>query len=396
MITENLDKYLYRRQYFLGPRPVGLPGNWKTIRISKDYILSFHPDLPVISVRSYDKSIHLLGYIIDSKNPSFDDEQVMHSIIEKSKVADEVFENLADKCGRYVIIVQIGEEFRIFSDACGLRQVFFHVDENRMVWSASQPHLIAAQLGIEINDMIKQDLHKPPLFRSGNYWYPGTVTLFDGVFHLLPNHYLDVHLGQVIRYWPRTKLEPLSMSECVPIVSEILSNIIEGAAYRYHLAFAISSGLDSRTLLSTSRRFAGNILFFTHACPGPIDQSPDVYIPAKMLKDLGLSHYVLIHPEKPADDFKVILEENIFMGRISKGMNALSVFNQFKNENKEVLVIFGNCSEITKRDRFRFPKTPKPLIRGTTLAAMARMSKSKVAKKRIRKMGEPSQKINKV
>ena len=66
-----------------------------------------------------------------------------------------------------------------------------------------------------------------------------------------------------------------------------------------------------------------------------------------------------------------------------------------KSENKEIVVLYGNCSEITKRDRFRFPKTPKPLISGTVLAAMALMSQSNIAVEEFAKWLIPVKKLTK-
>ena len=150
----------------------------------------------------------MLGYIIDPYNPSFDDSQIMQDVIDKSKTADDVFVNIADKCGRFVIIVKIEDDFRIFSDACGLRQVFYHVDKNNSVWCSSQPHLIAEQLGIEVNEEVKSDLHKTTLFKTVEHWYPGNITLFDNIFHLTPNHYFDLTSRELYSILAQGTLEP--------------------------------------------------------------------------------------------------------------------------------------------------------------------------------------------
>lgn len=337
------------------------------------------------AVCSQNKSIHLLGYIIDSKNPSFDDEQIMRSIIDKSKVPDDVFENLADKCGRFVMIVKIGDEFRIFSDACGLRPVFSYLDNDNRIWSASQPHLIANHLGLKIDENIRRQLHRLPLFQGEEYWYPGTLTLFENIYHLLPNHYMDINSGKTSRYWPRNVLSPISLSECLPIASGILSNIIEGASLRFNLAFAISGGLDSRALFSTSRKVSDKIQYFSFSPVSPGKSFPDAEIPARMLHDMGLHHHVIFPPDNIDTEFIDVFQKNVFTARKKKGINAFSFYNYFRNENKEFLVVSGDFSDITKRSRTRFPKSPKLLINGSTLAAMARMPSTQIAKKEFAK-----------
>lgn len=395
MFEGQTEKYLYRRQYIVAPHPIDSFRNWKQIRLSKDYVLTTHPDLPVIVAKCQDKSIYLLGYIIDPYNPYFDDSQVMESVIDKSKTADDVFANIADKCGRFVIVVKMGNDFRIFSDTCGLRQVFHHVDQRNSVWCASQPHLIAEQLGMEVNKMVESDLHKSSLFKTEEHWYPGNITLFDNIFHLTPNHYFDITSMKSVRYWPKERLSPMSISECIPKVSVLLSGIIEGAVHRFNIAFAISCGRDSRTLFAASRKVAKYIHYFTQAPKTAVDSDPDVLIPSTMLKQMGLEHSVLVLPEKLDENFEAILKKNVFTARIAKGLNAISIYDHFKGENKEIVVLYGNCSEITKRDRFRFPKTPKQLLSGIALATMAQMSRSKIAIKQFREWLIPVKKLTK-
>lgn len=383
MFNENPEKYLYRRQYLLGPRLSNEFRNWKQIQVTADYYLTFHPDLPMTKVSNEFNTILLLGYLIDPYNPSFNDSQIMQNILNKSQNADDVFFNLADKCGRYVVILNFNGIFRIFSDACGLRQVFYHIDEQNQVWCSSQPHIIAKQLNIKINEDIKNDLYQTQLFKSTEHWYPGNLTLFDGIFHLTPNHYFDIKLRKSFRYWPWERLNPLSISECIPKVTKLLKGIIEGASFRYNLAFAISSGLDSRTLFSVTRKVANEIHYFTQSHGASQEVNPDVLIPSKMLKELGLKHSVLSISNYIDKNFYEILKRNVFTARRVKGLNAYSIFDYFKVEQKEIVVLYGNCSEITKRDRFRFPKTPRSFLTGKALAAMAKMSHSAIAVKQF-------------
>jgi hypothetical protein len=395
MFKEACETYLYRRQYILAPCPVKDFNGWQQFRVGKDSYLAAHPDLPVTEVHYEDRSFYLLGYIIDPYNPSYDNTRVMKTIIEKSITADDVFECIADKCGRFVLMIVVGTDFRIFSDACGLRQVFYYFDSRRSVWCSSQPHLIANHVDARVSDPIKSDLDRTPLFHSKEHWYPGTITLFDGIYHLTPNHYLDGNSGASVRYWPKKRLDPISMSECVPEVSKLLKGIIKGASHRYKLAFAISCGLDSRTLFSASREVSESIHYFTHARKSEVESNPDVSIPSAMLKKLGLKHSILVPPHGLEEEFESIFSRNVFTARKAKGLNAMSVYNQFKDADRQLLVIYGNCSEITKRDRFRFPITPAPIITGTVLAAMAFMRGSRIAVREFNKWLEPVKALTK-
>lgn len=395
MFKEQKGKYLYRRQYIAGPRFVSIFENGKHVRISEKFFLTAHPDLEITEAHYRNGSIFMLGYIIDPVHPTYDNQQVMQEVISTVKTADEVFLKLADKCGRFVVIVNIQDDFRIFSDACGTRQVFYHTDKTGAVWCSSQPHLIAKQLGIEVDESIKNDLHAATLFKTEEHWYPGIITLFTDIFHLTPNHYFDISAKKTVRYWPTELLNPLSITECIPLVSAILSGIIQGAEHRFNLAFAVSCGLDSRTLLSTSKKVSERIHFFTQTEKSAIDHDPDVLIPKALFKQLGLKHDIVVLPDTLDEGFKDIMQENVFTARVVKGLNAISIHDHFKNNNKEVVVLYGNCSEITKRDRFRFPKTPTFLLSGAALAAMAQMSRSTLAVHEFAKWLSPVKKLTK-
>lgn len=379
MFDAKKEKYSYRRQYILAPRFVEHFDDWKHVQVSEDLFLSYHPDLPVTVTRHKNRRIYLLGYIIDSQNPYYDDLRIMKNVVCDSRTLDDLFVNLSDKCGRFVVIAHFEEDFCIFGDACGTRQIFYHVDMHNHVWCSSQPHIIADILGININAETNNDLKKTTLFRSPEHWYPGNITLFDNIYHLTPNHCFDLVTKKTLRYWPKERLQKLSISECLPKVSILLNNMIEGAAHRFNLAFAISCGLDSRTLLAASKTVSKDIHYITQTNQSTKETDPDVLIPTALLKRLGLKHSVLILPETLDENFREIMQTNVFTARPIKGLNAVSIYEHFRNEEKEITVLYGNCSEITKRDRFRFPKTPKLLISGLALAAMAQMSHSSVA-----------------
>ena len=374
-------KYLYRRQYIVGPRFINsLPG-WEYIKITDRYFLTVHPDLPV--TREYRNSdfIILLGYILDPYNPAHNDSQIINDIIESVKSADEVFDKLSAKCGRFVMIVKIKEDFRIFNDTGGMRQIFYHIDSSDNLWCASQSIIIAEQLGLHIDENIKKDLNKSFLFRkSSDHWYPGRISPFKEIYHLTPNHYIDLNNNDYIRYWPAKSLAPISIPECVEKTSTLLRGIFKSACCRFDkLALGISSGLDSRLLLAASNVPEADIDYFTQT-EGQIGyEDPDTGITSTLLAQLGLKHSILVLPEKLDTDFNTLFRRNVFTARTIKGINAYSLFKNFNAESQDIVVLYGNLHEITKRDRYRWPRLPNILIRGAALTEMAQMTGSRIA-----------------
>ncbi|MCB2167353.1 MAG: hypothetical protein KQI78_06800 [Deltaproteobacteria bacterium] len=384
-LNKNKVDYLYRRQFILSPKKVHIFKSCNYLQICDNLFLSAHSDLGIAQAHYDNKSIYLLGFILDPNNIKISDYEILSNILKNSKNEVEVFEQLSDKCGRFIIILKFGSNIRIFSDACGTRQIFYHIDKSGNIWCASQPHLIANELGIQINLKTKHDLMKSSVFKSDERWFPGRITLYDNVFHLTPNHYLDLTTYKSIRYWPNKFLRPQTIEQALPKVQRLLTGIIKAAVYRYRTGFAISCGYDSRTLLATSKQVSNKIHFITQTSKDRINTDPDVIIPTKLLKKLGLHHNIILLPNNFEGELFDIFQSNVQMARKGKGINAISIYDQLSLNNENIVMIYGNCSEITKRDRFRFPKTPKLFLNGFILASMAQMSRSKIA---IREFGK--------
>lgn len=370
------QKYLYRRQYVLGPPASAgcIPGH--SIAVADGYHLTSHPDLEVTKASAGGNWLVLLGYLLDPYAPGASNEAILQEVLGDTKTPDDILSLLCNKCGRYVVIAKTGDELRMFSDAVGMRQIFYCKDAAGNLWCASQPHILAQCLGIGVDETIRSDLSKTALFASQKYWYPGSLTLFSGIYHLMPNHYLHLHNKEQVRYWPNRRLSPVPLEECVAKSGELLSRIIDSASRRFsNLAFAVSSGLDSRVLLAASRGSSGKITYFTHLRNDEEKSEPSLSVPSQLCNTLGLSH-LYVHEEQVDGWFEQLFNANVFTARRSTMSNAFAIYKQFELEEKDLTIIYGNCAEITKRDRSRYPKLPDFLITGASITEMALLSQS--------------------
>ncbi len=386
------NKYLFRKQFAIGPAFLDQFAHWQRIAMG-DLCITAHPDLELTKATRGDDYLYLLGYILDPHNAANTNLDIITEILTKAKSADDIFTLLADKCGRYVIIAKLDAESRIFSDATGMRQVFYHRDAEGKLWCASQPHIIAEHLGIMADVAVALDLQKTTLFSSeSNYWYPGSVTLYPEIHHLIPNHYLDLHQKITVRYWPRQRLKPISVDEAVETSSGLLRGIIRSAGHRFsNLAFAISSGLDSRLLLAASKDNGKKIKYFTHIHRNSTD--PHAWIPSRLCEQLGLPHTAIEFPAKVAEEFEGIFKRNVLTARKSTMQNAYAIYNHFEADKNNLTVLYGNCAEITKRDRCRYPQVPEFLITAKSITEMALLSKSKTALHEFEKWLVPVKKL---
>jgi hypothetical protein len=190
------ERLLYRSQFILGPHYIEKFRTWGKIRICKSIHITVHPDLNSYQVINNGKSITLLGYILDPNNPEDSDSDIVN------KLSREIFDDTANYFkqtynfgGRWILIVDDGEEIRLFTNPAGLRQVVY-TDKNctKDFWCASQLGTIAEILNLEMDNDAVSFINS---FKKKNdeYYWPGDSSPYREIKHLLPNHYLELKGG---------------------------------------------------------------------------------------------------------------------------------------------------------------------------------------------------------
>lgn len=371
------DPLLFRRQFIMGPEKFQKYPKWNSLELPEGYTITAHPDLKMSMIKKGEYYIVLLGYILDPINAELSDEQILEKIYHKDLNFIELISQFDALAGRYVCVSNIGKVIRIFNDTIGFRQVYYCYDKKGKIWCSSQPVLLAERLGLQVDKLIEIDLHCSELFRNGGeYWYPGNMSLYKEIHHLLPNRYLDIVSQKEVRYWPCKPLEKISFDRCIEDVTTLLEQLFVSAQKRFNLQIAVSSGLDSRIILASSRKISCKVNYFTHTHHKLTVSGADIAIPSAMLKRLGLNHHIVVHSEDLDPDFERVFRMNVTTARLEKGINAFTMYNYFKKNGKESIVVHGNAGEITRCFYFLPPGAP---LNGETLGALTSMSKSKVA-----------------
>jgi hypothetical protein len=355
---------LFRRQFVMGPRFVEQLPSWKRIKIREGQYVTAHPHLQTYQVNLENKGITLLGYILDPNNPCASDAEVIDRLLGELSACDGLDKFL--RCtyelgGRWILIVDDGNEISLFTDPMGLRQVMY---TNRSfpteLWCASQPGLLAEILNLELDeDAVSEYVNSAVYQEWEEHLWPGDTTQYKEISHLLPNHYLNLKTGACVRYWPNENLDHLTLEEGVEKTSGILTGLIKSAAHRFELALAITAGWDTRLILAASREISHQLYFFTLFTKNRSDAT----IPSGLLSKLGLSHTVIKYPARMDDEFSDIYNRNVTSAHNSTGNMVQGIYTT--NLQGRVCVT-GNAAEIT-RVRFRVPNgrqvTPKTLTR---------------------------------
>ncbi len=370
------ERYVFRRQFIFGPRRISLFPKWKNEELGAGHYLTVHPDLPYALVKCRQNYLVLLGYILDPEYPERTDEQIVRGVLESSATLDGVFRALNRMFGRYVVIASLNGNLVSFSDPMGARALFYCNDSSGRLWCASQSSILAELFGLSTDLTIEKELFGLPLFRGTEYWYPGNVTAYREISHLIPNHYLDHYTKMQVRYWPVKELVKTDPGDSLERVVQLWRGAFKALCSRFDSALGITAGLDSRILLAASRDVSPGMHYITHTHENLGITGPDIVLPSQMLPRLGLKHTILFHSEHLDPDFERIYRRNVTTARRSKGINAYAFFCHFRETGKERLVINGNGGEIT-RNFFFLPRIIP--FSGFSLSTLVGMDSSSLA-----------------
>lgn len=335
---------LYRRQFFFGLSPFG-GEKWRTLPMPGGYCLSTHPDLKVTWLERGDYQAALLGFILDPYHTSDSDEQILTRLCDTAKSIPDFIQLTEPLGGRWLLFLYQDDDRVVFNDPCGMRTVFFHFDPDGNPWLASQPGLLGRALRLETAEEGCHYIQSPGFVRRLEAWWPGDSSPYAEVKHLLPNHLLDLKRRSVERYWPNRRLKKYSLKEGVQLASEIIKGTIASAHHRYPLAVSLSSGYDSRLVLSACKDFAPDVFIFSMMYRKLTPESDDIRIPIEITKSLGLNHNLIDARSPMSNEFQEIYQENVLGKRNDWGNIIEKRLEQVPGDR---LVMKGSNSEIVR------------------------------------------------
>jgi hypothetical protein len=336
-----------RMQFILGPdASMGFPG-WQRLNVGHGLFLHSHPDLNVEHTSLDSLSATMIGYILDPSRPGRTDSEILVDVVSLVAQGQDLFEIVYPLNGRWVLLVDDGITLRLLTDAAGLRQVrYTHIDHLGQTWCASQAKHIAKALGLQV-DAAAMEFMEWSRATDPESWWPGTSSPYRDVKRLLPNHFLDIRTGRAHRFWPTEQRRMRDLDNtAVENIATALSAQILSAAQRFQCAQGLSSGWDSRVLLAASRPIVDRLRYYTLKDRGMTANHPDVRIPGKLAKRLGLPHDLIDIKNEASEEF---LEK---VGDCSSFAHAerfgLALDAEWAFYGMQRVGVTGNVSEVTR------------------------------------------------
>ena len=341
----------FRRQFLLTLVPITQLAEWKCLQVDQ-YYLYVHPDLVVNRVSDSKKSLVLIGELYDSEEPEKGNADILKDVLISAYSMEGFISRLKRYAGCYALLYKSGEDAIILHDARALREIYYCTKANQIV-CGSQPNLVSNFSNPELNPTSDPDLldfYKNHLYESR--WI-GDETFYEGIKHLLPNHYLDIVKREVHRFWPNEPIKRLSLEEAVSKSCVFLEGIMRAIVHRHSVMMAVTAGTDSRTLLAASKGLMNNIYFFINN-QGLGHGNPDILVPKNIFESIGVQFHVHDVPEDVDDEFKRNYFTNTFLASERLLTSIYNIF--FKNHSEKILIL--GVGEI---GRTFFGKVPKKL-----------------------------------
>jgi hypothetical protein len=337
---------VFYQQFLLGPEFTDRLVNWRRTEIEKNLILATHPDLNVTQSSFAEKSLTLLGSILNPADPEASDIEILNFLLGRFLDFNALLQATFCYGGRWVIIAVHGEQIIIFHDALGLRQVFY-TDLNHMngLWAMSQPGIVAEQFKLNISADAQEFIDSDEFRSNPEYRWPCAGTPFREIKQLLPNHYLDMVTGDSHRYWPGSALESVTVTGALESLSSLLPGIVTAVATRFEPVLGITAGLDSRLVLAACKNLTGMISGISVRNNMMKGDHRDITVPARLLGRLGLGHKQITAKPRMTPEFAKTFRRNVFMAHDHYGPDAEAILRCYSHQKA---VITGSGAEIGK------------------------------------------------
>jgi hypothetical protein len=340
---------LYNGQFVLGPRFVRSLPQWKQYAIGSALCLSAHPELSVTQCVYGDRTLTLIGYVIDPNNTDATDAEILRGLMRPYSSIQELTERTIRLAGRWLLIACDRQGQHLFNDTMGLRPAFYsdpaRTDGN--LWVMSQPGLASECFDATLDPAALEYRRWRLAQGHGEFMWPGAASPVRGVLHLLPNHYLDLATGRCHRFWPTTPLVPVPFDVAVERLARLLPQLMQAAANRFEIAFGITAGLDSRLVLAASKSVHTRFTYVSVKQPRMHESHADLVLPAGMLQRLNLPHEVIIAKPAMSDDFRKVYEKHVLFAQEHYGPDVEAILERY---GRTKFAITGSGSEVCRRE----------------------------------------------
>lgn len=284
--------------------------------------LYYDNHLDIKSQKEDTTSIYLLGYCYDIRDGLKQEDTILRDLLNSNSIHDE----LDYIGGRYIIIINKGDNQYIYSDPLQVKPLVYHVESESLASHDTLLSYILSEHNYEIT--------KPSGYKNNSLDY----TQFDEIKKYNPSLYTDFKNFKFIRFYPRTQLETRSVNDVFNEMKPYLDEVIKYLRNLKQTIFVtVTGGIDSRVSTSLTRDFSNEVEYLTYTKKRETldtDLKKLVYrndeaITAEMKKYLGWNHTII-----DLDDYKPSKSEVDTYLKKFNSRHAYSLINYYRDHKK--------------------------------------------------------------
>uniref|UniRef100_UPI00352AEF63 hypothetical protein n=2 Tax=Aerococcus urinaeequi TaxID=51665 RepID=UPI00352AEF63 len=261
--------------------------NFKHTIKFENYYFQTNESEVAISKKNHQKVL-LFGQVLHIQ----DTKLTLEDLVEKlngSTDIDSLIEASKYLLGRFIIVAQFGHKLFVLPDATGSIPVNYYL-EGKEVAASANLSLLRDVFNLEVSDQAIA-IKKGALEQQ--HPMPNDLTMLQNVKNVLPNHYLDVTAKQTKRYFPIQKLPETSVDEVINQTSQIIGRILDEVMGKEKIAIPLTSGFDSRLILSFFKDYTEHIVAYTFAHENFDENTADIVVPKALSERFNFEYKVL-------------------------------------------------------------------------------------------------------
>jgi len=283
----------------------------------------------------------IFGLAVDVVSGESDD--LAEKIVKKCKSMKDVVEYEASLGGKYILLYKRGEQYYMQGDATCSIPIFYNT-EGPFVCSSNAQYIVNVKKYCADDEYAK-------IRRSGDISQamPYDITPYRQIKQLIPNHYLDINKQASVRFINSVqKQKEISVEQATERVLPMVEKLLALYLRHYKIYCPITSGRDSRVVLSFLLSSKAAFRCYTIKHPEHSDNAQDITVPIELCEKMGIKHQLVEDvtvPEVLKDEMDALLGEGSYSFRTLQ--IAQTIKEYFSNGaiiNGDIIGQVGKCS----------------------------------------------------
>lgn len=270
-------------------------------------------------------------------------EDIAQEIVEKCTSIQDVLEYEKQLGGKYLILFKDREQYYLQGDATCSIPIFYNTEGSFLCASNCQ-YLVNIK-NYPLDDEYSQIRNSGDISQA----MPYDITPYRRIKQLIPNHYLDINRQAALRFInAEHRQRAISVEEATQTVLPMIETLLAFYLRNYKIYCPITSGRDSRVVLSFLLKSQAQFSCYTIKHPEHNDNTQDIVIPIALCKQLDLPHK-LVEDVTVLDSLKdrmdhLLGSNNYSLRTLRIGQTIHEHFGDGAILNGDIIGQVGKCS----------------------------------------------------